>query len=128
MIRRFEVNGLYNRIDVSIDFNSDLNIITGRNGSGKTTVLKLIWYLISGNLERIMSGIPFRDVLIETDEFWLTMMQIDNQCAIDYRFADENNLILDIEVPVRGSDVAKIQALNFQIGAAMQSSLFFPNI
>ena len=127
MIRHFEVKGLYNRIDVSIDFNSDLNIITGRNGSGKTTLLKLIWYLISGNLERIIPEIPFNDVSIETDVFRLDMMQIDgDKCAIDYRFVNEDNSTLDFEVPPRRAEDKQIDALNLKIAEAMQSSLFFP--
>ena len=127
MINRLEVKGLNNRIDASMNFNEDLNIITGRNGSGKTTLLKLIWYLISGNLERIVPEIPFADVLIETDTFFLTMMQVDvDKCAIDYRFVNGKNSTLDFEVPPRTVDSEKIDALNAQIAEAMQSSLFFP--
>lgn len=53
MIKSLRVRDLNSRISVSLNFHPDLNIITGKNGSGKTTILKLLWYLISGNLERI---------------------------------------------------------------------------
>lgn len=127
MIRRFEVKGLYNRIDVSMNFNSDLNIMTGRNGSGKTTLLKLIWYLISGNLERILPEIPFKDVSIETDAFCMDMMRVDvDKCATDYRFTNGDNSTLDFKVPPRRIEIEEIDALNGRIADAMESSLFFP--
>ena len=127
MIRRLQVKGLNNRIDASMNFNEDLNIITGRNGSGKTTLLKLIWYLISGNLERILPEISFKVVSIETDAFFLSMMQVGvNKCAIDYRFANRDTSILDFEVPPRSIETEKINALNMRIVDATQGSLFFP--
>ena len=127
MIRKLEVKGLNNRIDASMNFNSDLNIMTGRNGSGKTTLLKLIWYLISGNLERIVPEIPFKDVSIETDAFCLDMMRVDiDKCAIDYRFANGDNSILDFEVPPRSAETEEVSALNMRIVDATRGSLFFP--
>ena len=46
-IKSFTVDGLLGSHDaICLDFNEDLNIFTGRNGSGKTTILKLMWYLI----------------------------------------------------------------------------------
>jgi len=49
IVRHFRISGLHqNRnLDFDLDFNEDINILTG---SGKTTVLKLIWYLTSENL------------------------------------------------------------------------------
>ena len=55
MIKRLVVKGLHGKFDFDLAFNEDLNILTGKNGSGKTTILKLLWYLISGNLHRITS-------------------------------------------------------------------------
>lgn len=60
MIQSLEVEGLNNQFNYGLKFNKDLNILTGVNGCGKTTLLKLIWYLISGNLHRIYHEIPFK--------------------------------------------------------------------
>ena len=51
MIQKLEVMGLNHQFDYGLKFNPDLNIFTGSNGCGKTTLLKLVWYLISGNLQ-----------------------------------------------------------------------------
>ena len=73
MIRELKVSGLNDQFDYKFEFNKDLNIFTGANGCGKTTLLKLIWYLISGNLHRVADEIPFKSVLIETDQFSLSL-------------------------------------------------------
>jgi energy-coupling factor transporter ATP-binding protein EcfA2 len=68
MIRHFEVRGLNDHVDADLDFHEDLNILTGRNGSGKTSLLKLLWYILSGHFDLILSEIPFESFYFATDE------------------------------------------------------------
>lgn len=75
MIRSIKVEGLNDQLDFNLEFNKDLNIFTGANGCGKTTMLKLIWYLISGNLHRISPEIPFKSVSIQTNQFFLSLQK-----------------------------------------------------
>jgi len=59
-------------IDIhKLEMNADINIITGRNGVGKTTALKLLWLLLSGNLKQAISECSFKVVFLETDEYRL---------------------------------------------------------
>lgn len=51
---------------MNINFNSDLNILTGRNGSGKTKILKIVWRLISGNIETAIEEVSFDRVKVIT--------------------------------------------------------------
>ena len=46
MLKKLLVKGLNEKVSFEINFNDDLNIITGKNGSGKTTILKLIWFAL----------------------------------------------------------------------------------
>lgn len=67
-IEKFEVIGLFGRESpISLTFKQDLNILTGKNGAGKTTILKLMWYMISGNLEKALIEVPFSEASLETD-------------------------------------------------------------
>ena len=77
MIQSLKVKGLNNRLSDEFEFHEDLNIFTGPNGSCKTTLLKLIWYLISGHLQEILVEIPFHSVSIQTDLFDLTMKRVN---------------------------------------------------
>ncbi len=72
MIKRFEVHALFGKKDYNLVFDPQLNILTGKNGSGKTTILKLIWHCLSGNFESA-SEIPFRSATLETSEFKLVL-------------------------------------------------------
>ena len=48
----------------SVTLNPDLNILTGRNGSGKTNLLKLIWYIISGNILLALQEVQFQRAVL----------------------------------------------------------------
>jgi hypothetical protein len=50
---------------------SDLNVLTGKNDSGKTTLLKLLWYCLSGNVNRLVEEMTFERIIMETSSFRL---------------------------------------------------------
>lgn len=76
-IKKLEIKGLHgNEEPLILDFNDDLNILSGRNGAGKTTILKLMWYLISGNFDKAVAEIKFDSVELETDIYSL-FIEID---------------------------------------------------
>ncbi len=68
MIKRLIVKNLNGRFDFDLTFNRDLNIIVGKNGSGKTSLLKLMWYVYSGNMKKCASNTIFDEVKLETFE------------------------------------------------------------
>ena len=152
MIRYLKVEGLNNRLDDEFEFNEDLNIFTGANGSGKTTLLKLIWHLISGNLERIMPEIPIRFVSIDTNQFSLEITRSTPEIVnFDCKFVrrenapsegattdfqnvtpeqDDVSLVVIVE-PNTGylephENAIKLDELNRRIVLRMSSSLYFP--
>lgn len=71
-IQQFEVSGLHgNEESITLNFHDDLNILSGRNGAGKTTILKLMWYLCSGNFDKAVAEIKFNSALLITDKYRL---------------------------------------------------------
>lgn len=71
-IQQFEVSGLHgNEESITLNFHDDLNILSGRNGAGKTTILKLMWYLISGNFDKAVAEIKFNSAIVTTDKYQL---------------------------------------------------------
>ena len=61
MIKYLQITGL-NGSDRSLEFNfnNDLNLFTGLNGCGKTTILKLLWFVNSGKISDFIPEIDFR--------------------------------------------------------------------
>ena len=133
MMRFLQVKGLNNRFDGEFQFHKDLNIFTGPNGSCKTTLLKLIWYLISGHLQQILVEVPFCTVLMAEDLFELSMERDGPEgVKLDYRFWKEKNgynehIIIDAETGrIDQKDVNRIKRLERRIARTTERSLFFP--
>lgn len=134
MISKFIVKGLHNRLDVELDLHQDLNILTGRNGSGKTSALKLMWYMISGNLERIFREMLFNYAEIQTKEYSLSIeceLAFSNQPsrAVLWKFKSKK-LGRTVQYRTRieqNEDSRAIELLNFEIAVNHNlGSIFFP--
>ena len=132
MIQSLKVEGLNNRLSDEFEFHEDLNIFTGPNGSCKTTLLKLIWYLISGHLEHILVEIPFRSISIQTDLFAFSMERVEpEQVTFDYSFGKEEGVcefvVINAETGrIARKDVDLVNVLEKRIARTTKQSLFFP--
>jgi len=62
-IRKFEIFGLYDERNVSIDFDSNTKIIVAENGYGKTTVLNAFYSVLAGDLDRLRK-MPFSKIAV----------------------------------------------------------------
>lgn len=51
-VKHIEVFGLHGRVNISLTLRPDVNILYGRNGSGKTTVLHIIANILNGSIDR----------------------------------------------------------------------------
>lgn len=63
-INQIVIQGLFHKYDVTIDLTKDCTILIGANGVGKSTALKLLKYLLSGNFINIAT-IPFDSIKID---------------------------------------------------------------
>ena len=50
---KLKLTNVYSSLNKEITFNDDLNLLVGINGSGKTTILNFIDWLITPNLARL---------------------------------------------------------------------------
>ena len=123
-LKRVSIKGLNNKVDCDFEFHDDINIVTGINGCGKTTFLKILWYAISGNIERLISDISFEEFKLETSHFCLSLFSTDNGTRWEY-IANEikqNGLINLGEY----NSADKIGVLKSLIIKDRTASLFFP--
>lgn len=98
-IKSFEVIGLFGRdTPLRVEFNRDLNIVTGRNGAGKTSVLKLAWYIMSGNILQALKEVNFKKATLETSDYSCTVYRLSPMtCRIDWRDSEGSRTFEDLE-------------------------------
>lgn len=127
-IKTLGIKGLNNsQIPIKIRFNDDINILTGRNGSGKTTILKLMWYCISGNIERAVDEIVFEEIHIETTAYTLKVEKSLNKTKgfVSVLLIDSSGeVIFEKKEPLNRDNVVE-HANELTIGL-LKTSVFFP--
>lgn len=62
-IKIFEIKGLFNRFDVKLPLDNDVNIFFGENGLGKTTILNCFCYALKCDFEKL-SDISFQKIIL----------------------------------------------------------------
>jgi predicted ATP-binding protein involved in virulence len=130
-LKRVSVKGLNNKVDCDFEFHDDINIVTGINGCGKTTFLKMLWYSISGNIERLISEISFKSFNLETSHFSLSLIckyKNDINKFIEWIYLDNNieqSGLIDDTGEYNPAELG-IEHLNSLIIDNKAASLFFP--
>ncbi|MUZ74355.1 AAA family ATPase [Agrobacterium vitis] len=129
IIKKISITGLFGRSgEIVYDLNHDLNLITGRNGSGKTTILKLAWFIISGNIIHALQEVSFRSCMIETNLYTCTVYRTGSaHCKVILErngdtFSFEDDVGDSEDVPFFESAEDKVKPFLVESG----SSIFFP--
>lgn len=126
-IKSFEIDGLLGRKGtLSGTMNSDLNILTGKNGAGKTSVIKLIWYVMSGNILLALTEVSFQRFKLVTDEYEVTLFKLGRAtCRVEMTIGDKKLEYEDVvdddgDVFINAEDEANPQLMG------RGSSVLFP--
>jgi predicted ATP-dependent endonuclease of OLD family len=126
-LHKVSIKGLNNKINCNFSFNDDINIVTGINGSGKTALLKIIWYTISGNVDRIIPEINFDSFYLETNLYSIFLSFNKKEDVIEWEYHDklseESSLGSARTNYYKNNESEKLTRL---IIAHPTSSLFFP--
>lgn len=107
-LRRIKVMrlfGLYN-YDIRLDHPSHVTIIYGSNGTGKTTLLRLlyaIFYPSYHNHLRFTESTPFTSITLEFDEGVLGVHKTDNEIRFIFHYSES---IDTVEWIVQRSDIS----------------------
>ena len=126
-IKTFEVIGLMGReTPLRLEFNRDLNIITGRNGSGKTSLLKLLWYILSGNILLALKEVNFKKATLETSDYECTVYRLGSYtCRVDLKDSQGQHTFEDLS-DEDGDVVANAEDQADRRLSATGSSVFLP--
>lgn len=94
MIKYLKIEGLNgNEKALEFNFNDDLNLFTGLNGCGKTTLLKVLWFVNSGNVFDLINEIVFTKIEVISSGYEVDVEKKDNTvhvvCKINNQIAFE---------------------------------------
>ncbi len=67
-------------------FNADINLLTGKNGAGKTTILKLIWYLNGAYIYNLITEINFNEIELETSNSVINVKKVEQKKERGYNY------------------------------------------
>jgi len=97
-LKKFTADGVYDFLNFDIKFNDDLTFLVGGNGSGKSTVLKLINAILTPNLKDIFLT-PFirMSLTVEIDDTSHTVNIINEEEYISFLLSSIEGDILKIE-------------------------------
>ena len=97
LIKRIYLKNFRNLKSVLLDFNSDLNIIVGDNGQGKTNLLEAIYYISTGRSHRT-----------STDKELINFSEDDNsdnkKLIIQTKILKEDKLNQKLSLQIQGRD------------------------
>jgi len=77
-IKKVEIKNLWNKYDIEWNLNEDVNILAGKNGSGKTTILDLIAGTINGKLENHVANMVDNVKITFNNDKYITYQKIND--------------------------------------------------
>lgn len=66
-IKHIEAQGVLGRFDIDQEFQEGVNVLFGRNGTGKTTLLHILANLLNGDYQRFFF-IEFERIQVQLDD------------------------------------------------------------
>lgn len=102
-ITEIKIKGFWERGIVHCNFNKDVNIIIGRNGTGKTTLMNILHSVLTCDLNGLVES-SFEEVSIQLESGSLSkqvrVQRLDESTSVERRFEDILYIIDDIEYRV----------------------------
>lgn len=120
------IKGLYGKYDLEFAFNDDLNLLTGLNGCGKTTLLKTLWFVNSGHFIELAQEVPFKSLVVTSDKYKVKLFSKDDCLNVNIHDYEGNEQSYNVNIS--NTIITKRDYLGLSRDFANKScdSIFFP--
>ena len=127
MIKSLIVKNLNGKHNFDLTFHPDINIFIGKNGAGKTTLMKLIWALVSGNIEILFADKIYFDYLKVEDNDGYVELVIDRVTnKIQYSVFPNDKGEKNTEIIKFNPQKYSIEEYTLQFQINIIDNIFFP--
>lgn len=127
MIKYLKIEGLFgNKGTLEFNFNNDLNLFTGLNGCGKTTILKILWFINRGSIEVLTQEVFFDLLCVIADKYTISITRNGDDLHYEWSvngFKSERNISLNRESSYRRFQIEEFPKI-FEDNS--EESIFFP--
>lgn len=86
-LNTFVIKGLNSYKDVQIPFNSNIKLLIGENGTGKTTIMNILYYTLSRKFNKLLDY-SFESIFLEFgngEKIEITLEDVQNDASVMYR-------------------------------------------
>lgn len=109
-IKLFKVNKLFGDRDITITFDSDVKIVIGENGLGKTTVLNILYYTLTNKLYKL-NDFDFESIEIKFSSNKKLVLSKSKLIDLDEDLRAPENLVEDLSRNLTQSQIQIISRL-----------------
>lgn len=117
LIKKFMVKNLYNHISLKFSFNEKINFLIGVNGSGKTSILRLIQGLLTPSFS-ILNDVIFNELILEIqdikNELIISAIKDNETLKIKIKGIKE---YLSLPLPLKDEDIEEFDIRKNQVFA-----------
>lgn len=118
ILSSLEVRGLYENYDYNVRFNSDVTLLYGTNGCGKTTILNMITAIITGNLYKLFTycfqAIDLKYYNEEAVDLTYQISIIKEDEELNVCFKDKSIKVLKLQIPEDRPRRVEMESLYFE--------------
>jgi AAA15 family ATPase/GTPase len=126
MIKHLQIVGLNDsNVPLEFNFNDDLNLFTGLNGCGKTTILKILWFVNSGYFVNLLNEIVFQSLELVASNYVVKVKRTDDSAQISWNVGDgeKKDVIPLLEGAIRRKTS---NDFSMELYDSSDESIFFP--
>lgn len=128
MIKYLKIEGLNgNETPLEYTFNDDLNLFTGLNGCGKTTILKVLWFVNSGRVLDLYNEVVFQSIKVISNKYEVNV--IKNEEYLEAECLKEGTSMFRSQYPYNTSLLqARREGFDFSkmLSVYSEEAIFFP--